>query len=259
MQFLEGILSSDLYEKLKKELGKRKDVRLANIAGGAYVKKSEYDSLKAEADALRQSIKDITAAADARVKQVKRDYDIECKLIRAGAKNTKAVRALLDIDDSVQTANASSQRVRECDSSADSTNALRERARPAPVAPAGGSRADGVQEGYPSTRDGQRPQADRAPTAAADITRADGVQEGYSLSRDEQTATGDGNTAAITDTATADADPLDLQIQQLKQEHPYLFYPDPDAEPVPAVVAPTECGVGESVDDTLLRRAMGLD
>lgn len=62
-------------------------------------KKLDVDSIKAAADEWKAKAEEATKEADARVAQLRFDHALERALADAKAKNTTAVRALLDLDD----------------------------------------------------------------------------------------------------------------------------------------------------------------
>ncbi|MBO5733623.1 MAG: phage scaffolding protein [Clostridia bacterium] len=135
MEFLKAILGEELYatfsEKIKShnDTNPDKAVKIADLASGAYVSKQKYDDAIAEIDGYKGQIatrdKDIeelkkAAAGDAELttkydelqgKYDKDTKDLQDKLAQtqfnaafdvalagSGAKNTKALRALLDMD-----------------------------------------------------------------------------------------------------------------------------------------------------------------
>lgn len=106
------------YAELEAALKDSKEIKLANLAAGQYVDKGKFDSKAAELAAAAQTVKELqtavqafdgvdvaalkTAAAEWQTKYntdiaaTKLDSALEVALIAGGAKNTKAVRALLN-------------------------------------------------------------------------------------------------------------------------------------------------------------------
>ncbi len=112
MEFLKEILGEDLYNQVAEKLKGNDKVKLVNIADGGYVEKatheaeiqkakeaaaipegkslvdtSEYDALKSEKDKLEKDF------AKHRFESA-----LDLKLASSGARNTKALKGLLDMD-----------------------------------------------------------------------------------------------------------------------------------------------------------------
>lgn len=129
VECLKGAVSDELYAALAKELAGKEGIKLANLASGAYVGREKYDALKGEYDALAASQKELvvqlrqaqsrTEALEGAEKEAQEwkqkaeqtamdaeeqlaaarfDLALETKLQSAGAKNTRAARALLDVE-----------------------------------------------------------------------------------------------------------------------------------------------------------------
>ena len=111
MEFLKEFLGEDLYNQVAEKLKGNDKVKLVNIADGSYVEKSIYDAdiqkAKEEAVPEGKSLIDTseynTLKADKEklekdFSQHKFDSALELKLIGSGAKNTKALKALLDLN-----------------------------------------------------------------------------------------------------------------------------------------------------------------
>lgn len=134
MDFLKGVISEELYTALAKELEGKEGIKLANLAGGAYVGREKFDALRGECEALKseceslrgehdalagqlrlaQQRADALESAEARAQEWKQkaeqtameaeekiaavqfDFALEAKLREAGARNIRAARALLD-------------------------------------------------------------------------------------------------------------------------------------------------------------------
>lgn len=68
-----------------------KSIKLANLAGGGYVDKDKYASLKTRYEKEAEKLK-------AEVENVKKEYAVELALTGEKPKNMKALKALLDLD-----------------------------------------------------------------------------------------------------------------------------------------------------------------
>lgn len=127
MEFLKGIISDELYTQLSEALKDKKEVKLGNLAGGEYVGKGKFDAQATEITGLKTQLKDANkqiedfkgmdiegikkAADDWKVKAEKAESDaqkqiselqfnhsLEAELSKAGARNPKTIKALLDMD-----------------------------------------------------------------------------------------------------------------------------------------------------------------
>jgi hypothetical protein len=127
MEFLKGIISDELYTQLSEALKDKKDVKLGNLAGGEYVGKGKFDAQTTENGGLKTQLKDANkqiedfkgmdvegikkAADDWKIKAEKAESDaqkqisemqfshaLETELSKAGARNPKTIKALLDMD-----------------------------------------------------------------------------------------------------------------------------------------------------------------
>lgn len=127
MEFLKEHLGDELYNKLTEKLKDNDKVKLANLAGGEYIGKDKFtaaetakkqleeqlkernaqletlkksagdnETLKAEIAKLQQANTTAQAEFDAKLKTAQLDYQLEARLMKEGAINTKAVKALLD-------------------------------------------------------------------------------------------------------------------------------------------------------------------
>jgi hypothetical protein len=127
MEFLKPILGDQLYMAVSQKLKDREDVKLANLAGGAYVAKEKFLAATTKIAALEASLKaaneKLTAVADAakkiaeleaalakcakekeligkqcelRLIALKKQSEIDKALLECKARNMKAVRALID-------------------------------------------------------------------------------------------------------------------------------------------------------------------
>lgn len=127
MEFLKEYLGDELYNKVAEKLQGNAKVKLANLATGEYVGKDKFlalettkqdlekqlserdkqlDSLKKTAgdnEALKTEITRLQAENTAtradlenKLKEARLDYALEARLLKEGAVNTKAVKALLD-------------------------------------------------------------------------------------------------------------------------------------------------------------------
>ncbi|MTI95393.1 MAG: hypothetical protein FH749_07875 [Firmicutes bacterium] len=127
MDFLKEHLGEELYNKVTEKLKGNDKVKLANLASGDYIGKEKFTSLetakknlegqlkdrdtqletlkksagdnenlKAEIAKLQKANTDAQADFDAKLKAAQLDYQLENRLLKEGAINTKAVKALLD-------------------------------------------------------------------------------------------------------------------------------------------------------------------
>lgn len=125
MEFLKEVLGEELFNQVSEKLKGNEKIKLANIAGGEYVAKEKFNTLEATKNELTTQLKDrdtqletlkkVDAESlqieiarlqeenersktdfDLKLKQMQLDYAIESNLIKEGAVNTKAVKALLD-------------------------------------------------------------------------------------------------------------------------------------------------------------------
>lgn len=127
MEFLKEHLGDELYNQVVAKLNGNDKVKLANLAEGGYVGKEKFTTLETTHNDLKTQLTDrdkqletLKAAAgdneklkqeiirlqgvntqaitdaEAKVKQMQLDHSIDAALIKAGAVNTTAVKALLD-------------------------------------------------------------------------------------------------------------------------------------------------------------------
>jgi len=123
MEFLKSIFGDQAltYDQLAEKLKDNKDIKLANLASGQYVDKAKLDAKISELNAANQTIKelqdtvkkfdgvdieklksDLAAAQqkyDADIGKLKLDFALETALMANKARNTKAVKALLNLDE----------------------------------------------------------------------------------------------------------------------------------------------------------------
>lgn len=113
MEFLKKILGEDLYNQVAEKLNGNVNIKLANIADGSYIEKSVYDAdiqkAKEEAVAVPEgkslvdtseydALKSDKEKLEKDFKQHKFDSALELKLASSGARNTKALKGLLDMN-----------------------------------------------------------------------------------------------------------------------------------------------------------------
>ena len=122
MDFLKSIFGDQAltYDQLAEKLKDNKDIKIANLASGQYVDKAKLDSKINELNAANQTIKDLQDTVkkfdgvdveklkkdladweqkyNSDIGKLKLDYALETALIASKAKNTKAVKALLKLE-----------------------------------------------------------------------------------------------------------------------------------------------------------------
>lgn len=129
MEFLKGVISEGLYDALAGELAGKEGIKLGNLATGAYVGREKYDALKSDYEALRsqqaqlasqldqavahaealsgaeaqaqewkQKAEQTAMDAEEKLAAARFDFALDTALREAGARNIRAVRALLDTD-----------------------------------------------------------------------------------------------------------------------------------------------------------------
>jgi len=113
MEFLKEFLGEDLYNQVAEKLNGNDKIKLVNIADGSYVEKSVYDAdvqkAKEEAAAVPEgkSLVDTSEydALKSDKDKLEKDFAehkfesaLDFKLASSGARNIKAVKALLDRD-----------------------------------------------------------------------------------------------------------------------------------------------------------------
>ncbi len=115
MEFLKEYLSDELYEQVSKALEGNDKVQLINLADGGYVPQADLDALQGTIDELQQQIETADPEGlqaeieklkgekdtekqnyEAQLQQIQLDAKLEARLIKEGAVNIKAVKALLD-------------------------------------------------------------------------------------------------------------------------------------------------------------------
>ena len=122
MEFLKNVFGDRAltYAEFEAALKESKDIKLANLASGQYVDKSKLDGKIGELNAANQTIKDLQETVkkfdgvdleklkkdvsdweqkyNNDIGKLKLDYALETALMASKAKNTKAVKALLDLE-----------------------------------------------------------------------------------------------------------------------------------------------------------------
>lgn len=72
MEFLKGVISDELYAKLSEELKDKKDIKLGNLANGAYVSKEKFDAKETELAGTKKQLDE----ANTEIQSYK-DMDVE--------------------------------------------------------------------------------------------------------------------------------------------------------------------------------------
>lgn len=129
MEFLKDILGEELYKQVSEKLAGNEKVKLINASDGSWIPKDKFNEKNEEAknlqqqlnerdkqlkdlqkkakgneelestiDALREANKKTKEDFESKLKAQQKDFAIETKLRNAGAKNPKAVKALLNQD-----------------------------------------------------------------------------------------------------------------------------------------------------------------
>lgn len=65
MEFLKGVISDDLYKQLIEALKDKKEIKLGNLAGGAYVGKDKFDAQKTELDGIKAQLSEANKQIEA--------------------------------------------------------------------------------------------------------------------------------------------------------------------------------------------------
>lgn len=118
MEFLKEVFGSEAltYDQLAERLKGKNDVKLGNLAGGAYIGADKYKALETKVTGLEEQLgtankklegydpewkakaEQAAKDAEARVAAVQFDTALDTALTAAKAKNPKTVRALLNMD-----------------------------------------------------------------------------------------------------------------------------------------------------------------
>lgn len=118
MEFLKEVFGSEAltYDQLAEKLKGKTDVKLGNLAGGAYIGADKYKALETKVTGLEEQLgaankklegydpewkakaEQAAKDAEAKVAAVQFDTALEAALTVAKAKNPKTVRALLNMD-----------------------------------------------------------------------------------------------------------------------------------------------------------------
>ena len=120
MDFLKEIFGEDAltFEQLSEKLKDNKDIKLGNLAGGEYVSKKKYDDISEElttakttitdlkdtvakfdgvdVEALKNKASELEEKYNTDIASLKLDSAINTALLKAKAKDTKLVKAVLD-------------------------------------------------------------------------------------------------------------------------------------------------------------------
>lgn len=105
MKWLREILGDDLFEQVVEKINATGGIELVNAADGAYVSKEKYDTdLKAAKESTAsdstelETLRADKAKLEKDIEKVKFDSAVELKLATSGARNTRALRGLIDMD-----------------------------------------------------------------------------------------------------------------------------------------------------------------
>lgn len=106
MDFLKDVLGED-FEVFKEKIesynqNSETAVKLANLSEGGYVSREKYDALCGQMDKIREeSIKPFKDEIDelkSKMSQQEQNFEIDMAIKSSGARNIKAVKALLDLE-----------------------------------------------------------------------------------------------------------------------------------------------------------------
>lgn len=122
MEYLKEVFGSEAltFEQLKEKLKDNKGVKLANLADGNYVDKAKLDGKVQElekanqtikdlqetvkkfdgvdVEGLRKSVKDWESKYNADIADLRKQNAVDMAIIAAKGKNTRAIKALLDLE-----------------------------------------------------------------------------------------------------------------------------------------------------------------
>ena len=106
MEFLKEALGEDFEafrEKIaqfEKESGSQ--MKLANLADGGYVSREKYDALSGQIEKIREeskkTFKEEIEGLKIKMKTAEKDHAVDMAIKNSGARNVKAVKALLDLE-----------------------------------------------------------------------------------------------------------------------------------------------------------------
>ena len=106
MEWLREILGEELFTQVAAKLEGVDGIQIVNAAGGAYVAKEKYEADIAEAknsappadNTELETLRADKAKLEKDIEKVKFDSAVELKLATSGARNTRALRGLIDMD-----------------------------------------------------------------------------------------------------------------------------------------------------------------
>lgn len=106
MEFLKEILGDELFARVEEKINAADGVKLVNIADGSYIAKSEYDKLSGELDKFKsadnsaelEQLRAEKEKLEGDISKLKFDSALNLALATSGARNTKALGALIDPD-----------------------------------------------------------------------------------------------------------------------------------------------------------------
>lgn len=108
MEFLKEILGDELYAQVAEKLENAEGITLANIADGSYVSKETYDADietakkeaagSAEPNGDAEKLKGENEKLKEDIAKLKLSSAYELKLVTSGARNSKALRGMIDAD-----------------------------------------------------------------------------------------------------------------------------------------------------------------
>ncbi len=107
MEFLKEILGDELFAQVEEKINAADGVKLANIADGSYIAKADYDKLNGEFEKFKaapdnseelETLRADKAKLEGDISKLKFDSALNLALATSGARNTKALGALIDPD-----------------------------------------------------------------------------------------------------------------------------------------------------------------
>lgn len=105
MDFLKEALGEDFEsfrEKIERYNGNGGQIKLANLSDGGYVSREKYDALCGQMDRLREEsekpLKEEIEQLKTKMEIAQKGHEIDMVIKNSGARNLKAVKALLDLE-----------------------------------------------------------------------------------------------------------------------------------------------------------------
>ena len=104
MEFLREILGDELYAQVEEKINGADGIQLANIADGSYIAKADYDKLSGELEKLKgadnsaelEQLRTEKAKLEGDIGKLKFKSALDIALATSGARNAKALSALID-------------------------------------------------------------------------------------------------------------------------------------------------------------------